>query len=93
MVLAVVSMEAKAPRWVIFALFFPFFFGAFGVFQGLLRTCPGLALRGMRDTGDGPETIVDPAERRRTQLRALRVVIAAIGTGALCTLALAYSAH
>ena len=64
MVLAVVAMEEKAPRWVLFALFFPFFFGAFGVFQGLLRTCPGLALRGMRDAGDGPEKIADAGERR-----------------------------
>jgi hypothetical protein len=93
MVLAVVAMEAKAPRWALFALFFPFFFGAFGVFQGLLRTCPGLALRGMRDTGDGPEKIADPAERRRTQLRAVRVLAAAVFTGAACTAALVFSAH
>ncbi len=93
MVLAVVAMEEKAPRWMLFALFVPFFFGAFGVFQGLLRTCPGLALRGMRDTGDGPEKIADAGERRRTQLRALRVVGGAIFTGAACTLALVYSAR
>ena len=43
-VAAVVAIEAHAPHWVLWSLFVPFFAGAFGVFQGLLKTCPGLAI-------------------------------------------------
>jgi hypothetical protein len=93
MVLAVVAVEAHAPRWALYGLFFPFFFGAFGVFQGLLRTCPGLAIRGMRDAGDGPEMIADPVERRHTQLRAIRVLVSAVFAAAACTATFALSAR
>ena len=37
------------------ALFLPFFMSAFGAWQGLFRTCPGLAMKGMRENASGQE--------------------------------------
>src|SRR5437763_1780601 len=64
MVSAVAAIELDAPHWVLWSLFLPFFMGAFGVIQGLLKTCPGLAMAGMRDTGDGPEKVIDESACR-----------------------------
>jgi hypothetical protein len=93
LLLGVIALEMHAPRPLLALLFVPFCFGAFGVFQGLLRTCPGLAARGMRDAGDGPEKIVDASELRRARWIAVRVVAASVFAGALCTAALIVSAR
>src|SRR5215471_10174245 len=74
MVGAVVALETAAPRWVLGLLFLPFFVGAFGVLQGLLKTCPGLAMQGMRDTGDGPERVIDREALKKARAVALRVM-------------------
>ncbi|MEM7674619.1 MAG: hypothetical protein AAF449_01310 [Myxococcota bacterium] len=34
-------------------LFFPFFMAAFGAWQGLFRICPGMAMKGVRESACG----------------------------------------
>ncbi len=86
LVLAVVLLEIGAPPTLRLLLAIPFFVGATGLYQGLFRTCSGLAAQGLRDSGDGPTPIADPDELARVRRTAMiltvcAVVSAALGTG------------
>jgi hypothetical protein len=85
LVLAVVMLELGAPPALRLLLAFPFFVGANFLYQGLFRTCVGLAAQGMRDNGDGPTPIIDRDELARVRKSAMivmgwSVVSAALGT-------------
>jgi hypothetical protein len=56
-------------------LFVPFFFALFGVTQGMYRTCPGLAARGVREVCGVEEPIANAVELKRTRQLARKVVI------------------
>ena len=58
--LAIVLAKTGAPpvlRWLLAA---PFFLAIVGVSQSLLQTCPFLALKSLRDPGEGIEPVADP---------------------------------
>jgi hypothetical protein len=59
-------------RWL---LALPFFLAVVGVSESLLQTCPFMALRSMRDQGDGAEPVADPHERARLRARGKRVLL------------------
>lgn len=67
-------------------LFLPFFMAAFGAWQGLFRTCPGLAFKGLRETATGHEAKVKrKAELVAAQRAARQVLIGAIATALVST--------
>ena len=75
----------RADRSVRMALFVPFFAAAWGIAQGLSGTDPPLALRGLRDNGEGREAIVGAYELARVRASARLVVWIALGVAALLT--------
>lgn len=85
LVLAVAMLKLGASPALRLLLTVPFFFGAFGLYQGLFRTCPGLAAQGLRDNGDGPTPIADPDELARVRRTAMILMMFALATSALGT--------
>jgi hypothetical protein len=85
LVLAVVLLEVHAPATFRLLLALPFFVGATGLYQGLFRTCSGLAARGLRDNGDGPTPIADPDELARVRRTAMILTVCAMASAAMCT--------
>jgi hypothetical protein len=73
------------PRWIRLALFGPFTFGAFGIFQSREQTCVALAASGARDMDSGREQVADPAETRQINRQARKVFAEAILSAALLT--------
>jgi hypothetical protein len=59
-------------RWL---LAVPFFLAVVGVSESLVQTCPFMALRSMRDHGDGVEPVADPRERAELRTRGKRVLM------------------
>jgi hypothetical protein len=59
-------------RWLLAA---PFFLAVIGVSESLVQTCPFMALRSLRDQGDGVEPVADPRERAELRTRGKRVLI------------------
>ena len=85
LVLAVVMLKLGASPTVRLLLAVPFFAGATGLYQGLFRTCSGLAARGLRDNGDGPTPIADRDELARVRRTAIIVMACALVSAALGT--------
>lgn len=85
LVLAVILLELHAPHTLRLLLAVPFFAGATGLYQGLFRTCSGLAAQGMRDSGDGPTPIADRDELRRVRRTAMILTLCAVLSAALAT--------
>jgi hypothetical protein len=84
-VLGTVLLELHAWRPALGGLFIPFFLGANGIFMGLYRTCTGLAVRGLRDLGGGPEKIASQPELHAVRMCAVRVTVAAFIMATLAT--------
>jgi len=59
-------------RWL---LAVPFFLAVVGVSESLLQTCPFMALRCMRDHGDGMEPVADPRQRAELRARGKRFLL------------------
>jgi hypothetical protein len=59
-------------RWL---LAVPFFLAIVGVSESLLQTCPFMALKSMRDQGDGVEPVADPRERAELRARGKRFLL------------------
>jgi hypothetical protein len=77
-------------RWL---LAVPFFLAVVGVSESLVQTCPFMALKSMRDQGDGAEPVADPGERaalraRGRQLLLVSAVIALAAAGLFAELPL-----
>lgn len=73
---AIVLAKTGAPpvlRWLLAA---PFFLAIVGVSQSLLQTCPFLALKSLRDPGEGIEPVADPRERAALRTRGQRLLLA-----------------
>jgi len=85
LVLAVVMLKLNAPPPIRLLLAVPFFAGANGLSMGLSGTCAGLAIRGLRDNGDGPTPIIDRNELARVRRTAMKVTACALLSGALAT--------
>jgi hypothetical protein len=85
LVLAVAMLELGAPPTLRLLLAIPFFVGATGLYQGLFRTCYGLAAQGMRDNGDGPTPIIDRDELTRVRRSAMIVMAWSLVSAALGT--------
>jgi hypothetical protein len=60
-------------RWLLAA---PFFLATVGVSESLLQTCPFMAMKAMRDRGDGMEPVADPKERAQLRARGQRLLLA-----------------
>jgi hypothetical protein len=60
-------------RWLLAA---PFFLATVGVSESLLQTCPFMAMKAMRDRGDGMEPVADPQERAQLRARGQRLLLA-----------------
>ena len=60
-------------RWL---LALPFFVAIVGVSESLLQTCPFMALKNLRDEGEGIEPIADPQERSRMRARGKGLLLA-----------------
>jgi hypothetical protein len=76
--LAVAIAFAKAgiaPHWR-WLLAVPFFLASVGVSESLLQTCPFMAMKAMRDRGDGMEPVADPKERAALRARGRRLLLA-----------------
>ena len=56
---AVVSLSLDVPSGYRALLALPLFFGTYGIYAGLTRTCGLTALRGMRMTESGPTPVAD----------------------------------
>ncbi|MCA9553415.1 MAG: hypothetical protein KC933_25485 [Myxococcales bacterium] len=83
---AVAVMEADLARPWRVVLFVPFFFAAFGAWQGLYRTCPGLVMRGTRETQEGDEVrVADPEQTRAARRLATKVMLGSVATAACAT--------
>jgi hypothetical protein len=86
LVMAAVLMTLRAPHAARAVVLLPFFFGVMLLFQGLTGTCAGLAARGLRDLGDGPEAITNAEElaavRRRARLVTLFSALGALAATA-----------
>ncbi len=74
--LAIVLAKTGAPAVVRWLLAVPFFLAVVGVSQSLLQTCPFLALKSLRDPGDGMEPVADPRERAMLRARGQRLLLA-----------------
>ena len=74
--LAVVLAKTGAPAAVRWLLAVPFFLSVVGVSQSLLQTCPFLALKSLRDPGEGIEPVADPRERAALRARGQRLLLA-----------------
>lgn len=59
-------------RWL---LAVPFFLAIVGVSESLVQTCPFMALKCMRDQGDGIEPVADPQERVQLRARGKRFLL------------------
>ena len=85
---AVAVVEADLSRAWRCVLFIPFFFAAFGAWQGLYRTCPGMVLKGARETIEGEEVRVADPERVRAARSLATKVLAGAFVSAACATAL-----
>lgn len=83
--LSVALVQADVGRVWRLALFVPFFFAAFGAWQGLYRTCPGLVMEGLRETCDGPAKMADPSQLGAARKLAWRVILGALAAAGLAT--------
>jgi len=64
-----------APHWR-WLLAVPFFLATVGVSESLLQTCPFMAMKAMRDRGEGAEPVADPKERAVLRARGQRLLLA-----------------
>lgn len=74
-VLVALIVATDRPRTWRALAFAPFWLAALGFFQAREKTCVGLAARGLRDLGSGPEPVTDDEERAllSAQARAVRL--------------------
>lgn len=73
---AIILAKTGAPpalRWLLAA---PFFLAIVGVSQSLMQTCPFLALKSLRDPGEGIEPVADPRQRAALRARGQRLLVA-----------------
>jgi len=80
--LAAALSRFGAPHAAYLALFVPFFAATWSMGQGLQGTCGVLALRGMRDTDDGPEKIMSADEAASVRTASLRTLVVAAAMAA-----------
>jgi hypothetical protein len=76
LLLAVVLAKSGAPPELRWLLALPFFLAVFGVTQALCGTCSILAVKGLRERGDGKEVILDPSELSTIRMRGRRILLA-----------------
>lgn len=90
LVLSVALVQADVARWWRLSLFVPFAMAAFGAWQGLFRTCPGLVSKGMRESSCGMEEPIRRSDEldlsRRDARRVLQgtLVTALAATTVVC---------
>lgn len=90
LVVAAVMLEQGVSVPLRLLLFVPFFLSSMLLLQGLFNTCPALAVRGMRDIGDGPETIANRAELCAVKSLGVRVMLFSVAAAALATALFAF---
>jgi hypothetical protein len=90
LVMAAVMLEQGVSVPLRLLLFVPFFVSSVLLFQGLFNTCPGLAARGMRDVGDGPEAIANKEQRCAVKSLAARVMLLSVAVAVLATALFAF---
>ncbi len=71
---AVISLGLGVPAGYRALLGLPLFFGTYGVYAGLVRTCGFTALRGMRMTESGATPVADKATLAGYRHRGLQVI-------------------
>ena len=82
----VIGMRALgAPTWSYGFMFVPFTVSFLLAYQGMWKTCTGLASRGMRDVGDGHECIANPRELRALRARGRRIMAYVFASAAVAT--------
>lgn len=80
MLIVSVARLFQAP-WVVYLLTLPAFFGAFSLsYQGLFKTCTFMAADGIRDLGEGRETIANPTQCESVKRLARRVNVLTISS-------------
>jgi hypothetical protein len=71
-----------------YLLFIPFLFAFQGIHLGLTGVCGMSALRGLRQTSDGPEPFADRNELRRVRQRGAAIVSSTVVSALAVTLTL-----
>ena len=85
--LAVWLVSAEVHRGWRLLLFFPFFSAAIGAWQGLYRTCPNLAAKGIREDPCGrTKRVISQQERMASRHLGRCVLTGSFLTAALATL-------
>ncbi len=69
----------------------PLFFGTYGVYAALMRTCGFTAMRGMRLTESGPCPVPDKAEAKCFRRRGMQVIGGSATIAAAATLLLVFA--
>ncbi len=85
LLLAVVLVQLGVPTIARVGLFVPFFFGAYGAFQGLFRTCTYAASQNMLVTDAGEEKLLESRDRERTKRDAKMVMLGSVVTASMAT--------
>lgn len=83
---AVLLVQLGLPPAARLALFVPFFFGAFGAYQGLFRTCTYAASQDVRVTDGGEEKLLDSGDRERIRREGRKVMLSSLATATAATL-------
>ena len=85
--LAMFLVQADIPRSWRLILFIPFFIAAFGSLQGLYRTCPGMAMKGVRETASGGEVrVIGPEDQARMKKLGNKVMATTAGVALAATM-------
>jgi hypothetical protein len=83
--LAALMMRAGAPLTARLGLIVPFWLSSQLLLSGLFNTCAGLAARGMRNLGDGPEQIASHEELTGVKCLAKRVTLISAALACIAT--------
>lgn len=83
--LTVILVQADVARGWRLTLFVPFFFATLGAWQGLYRTCPGLARAGRCEARGEAVSVKDPERVRASRWLARRVLLGATAAALVAT--------
>jgi len=75
LVAAVVLAKLDAATELRWLLALPFFVAVMHVGEAMYKTCPMLAVRGLRDADEGTEPVANPQERASIRSKGLRLVM------------------